>query len=78
VDRDGVLLSVQLSTADQNAENQLLELRRYVEARGWTVVDVDGGAAVARMGGRLLWRYSKALAPHVPKPPAGHLRSDEG
>ena len=26
-----------VSTADQTCENQLLELRRYVEARGWTV-----------------------------------------
>src|SRR5688572_10568815 len=26
-----------VSTADQTCENQLIELRRYVEARGWTI-----------------------------------------
>jgi DNA invertase Pin-like site-specific DNA recombinase len=28
-----------VSTTDQTCENQLIELRRYVEARGWTVVE---------------------------------------
>jgi len=28
-----------VSTADQTCENQLLELRRYCEARGWTAVE---------------------------------------
>jgi DNA invertase Pin-like site-specific DNA recombinase len=28
-----------VSTVDQTADNQLLELRRYVEARGWTAVE---------------------------------------
>ena len=28
-----------VSTADQTCENQLIELRRYVEARGWTPVE---------------------------------------
>jgi DNA invertase Pin-like site-specific DNA recombinase len=28
-----------VSTADQTAENQLLQLRDYVEARGWTAVE---------------------------------------
>lgn len=34
-----------VSTKDQHPENQLLELRRYAEARGWTVVEelVDHG-----------------------------------
>ena len=34
-----------VSTADQTAENQLLEVRRYVEARGWTMAQeyVDAG-----------------------------------
>ena len=34
-----------VSTADQTCENQLLELRRYIEARGWTaaVEYVDSG-----------------------------------
>ena len=28
-----------VSTTDQTCENQLIELRRYVEARGWTAVE---------------------------------------
>ena len=28
-----------VSTADQTCENQLIELRRYVEGRGWTAVE---------------------------------------
>ena len=28
-----------VSTLDQEPENQLAELRRYVEARGWTAVE---------------------------------------
>ncbi|MEO8077057.1 MAG: recombinase family protein [Acidobacteriota bacterium] len=35
---------VRVSTVDQTCDNQLLELRRYVEARGWTAVEyVDTG-----------------------------------
>src|SRR5206468_7411937 len=35
-----------VSTLDQEPENQLAELRRYVEARGWTAVDyVDRGVS---------------------------------
>lgn len=35
-----------VSTADQTCENQLLELHRYVDARGWTAVDyVDQGVS---------------------------------
>jgi DNA invertase Pin-like site-specific DNA recombinase len=35
-----------VSTTDQTCENQLQELRRYVEARGWTAVEyVDGGVS---------------------------------
>src|SRR5262245_14281105 len=35
-----------VSTADQTCENQLLELRRYVEARGWTAQEfVDSGVS---------------------------------
>ena len=38
-----------VSTHDQTAENQLLELRRYVEARGWTAVEyVDQGVSGAK------------------------------
>lgn len=32
-----VALYARVSTGEQTAENQLLELRRYAEARGWTV-----------------------------------------
>src|SRR5882724_10545653 len=35
-----------VSTADQTCDNQLIELRRYVEARGWTVQEfVDAGVS---------------------------------
>ena len=35
-----------VSTLDQEPENQLQELRRYAEARGWTVVEyVDRGVS---------------------------------
>jgi DNA invertase Pin-like site-specific DNA recombinase len=35
-----------VSTTEQTAENQLLELRRYIEARGWTAVEyVDIGVS---------------------------------
>ena len=38
-----------VSTLDQEPENQLQDLRRYVEARGWTVVEyVDCGVSGAK------------------------------
>jgi DNA invertase Pin-like site-specific DNA recombinase len=38
-----------VSTVDQEPENQLLELRRYAAARGWTVVEhVDRGVSGAK------------------------------
>jgi DNA invertase Pin-like site-specific DNA recombinase len=38
-----------VSTADQTAENQLLDLRRYVSARGWSAVEyVDQGISGAK------------------------------
>jgi DNA invertase Pin-like site-specific DNA recombinase len=38
-----------VSTLDQEPENQLQELRRYVEARGWTAVEyVDRGVSGAK------------------------------
>jgi len=39
-----------VSTADQTCENQLLELRRYAEARGWTAMReyVDEGVSGAK------------------------------
>lgn len=39
-------LYARVSTLDQHTENQLVELRRYVEARGWTATDyVDQGVS---------------------------------
>jgi DNA invertase Pin-like site-specific DNA recombinase len=39
-------LYARVSTIDQEPENQLQELRRYVEARGWTAVEyVDTGVS---------------------------------
>jgi len=32
-------LYARVSTADQTTENQLFELRRYAEARGWTIAE---------------------------------------
>jgi DNA invertase Pin-like site-specific DNA recombinase len=41
-----VALYARVSTVDQEPENQLQELRRYVEARGWTAVEyVDKGVS---------------------------------
>ena len=38
-----------VSTLDQEPENQLVELRRYVEARGWTWAEfVDRGVSGSR------------------------------
>jgi putative DNA-invertase from lambdoid prophage Rac len=38
-----------VSTADQTCENQLIELRRYVEARGWASTEfVDRGVSGAK------------------------------
>src|SRR5216684_8095770 len=38
-----------VSTLDQEPENQLAELRHYLEARGWTAVEyVDKGVSGAR------------------------------
>ena len=41
---------VRVSTIDQNCDNQLLELRRYVAARGWSAEEYDrsAGSAAAR------------------------------
>ena len=42
-------LYARVSTTDQTCENQLLELRRYVEARGWTGTEfVDQGVSGAK------------------------------
>jgi DNA invertase Pin-like site-specific DNA recombinase len=38
-----------VSTSEQTCDNQLIELRRYVEARGWTAVEyVDRGVSGAK------------------------------
>ncbi len=38
-----------VSTVEQSCDNQLLELRRYVQARGWTAVEyVDRGVSGAK------------------------------
>ena len=38
-----------VSTTEQTADNQLIELRRYVAARGWTAVEyVDAGVSGAK------------------------------
>ena len=42
-------LYARVSTAQQTADNQLIELRRYVEARGWSAVEyVDRGVSGAK------------------------------
>lgn len=42
-------LYARVSTLDQEPENQLRELRRYVEARGWTAVEyLDRGVSGAK------------------------------
>ncbi len=44
-----VAVYARVSTHDQTAENQLIELRRYVAARGWSAVEyVDHGVSAAR------------------------------
>ncbi len=45
-----VAVYARVSTTDQTCENQLIELRRYCEARGWTIVKeyVDQGVSGAK------------------------------
>jgi DNA invertase Pin-like site-specific DNA recombinase len=44
-----VAVYARVSTHEQTCENQLLELRRYVEARGWTATEyVDTGVSGAK------------------------------
>jgi DNA invertase Pin-like site-specific DNA recombinase len=44
-----VAVYARVSTAEQTTANQLLELRRYVEARGWTATEyVDNGISGAK------------------------------
>ena len=42
-------LYARVSTTDQTCENQLIDLRRYAEARGWTATEyVDAGVSGAQ------------------------------
>jgi putative DNA-invertase from lambdoid prophage Rac len=42
-------LYARVSTSDQHTDNQLLELRRYAEARGWSATEyVDAGVSGAK------------------------------
>src|ERR1043166_2519471 len=45
-----VAIYARVSTAEQTAENQLIELRRYIEARGWTLYRefIDQGVSGAK------------------------------
>src|SRR5712691_9957083 len=46
---DEAAIYARVSTIDQEPENQLQELRRYVEARGWSAVEyVDRGVSGAK------------------------------
>jgi hypothetical protein len=45
----GAAIYARVSTSDQTCENQLLELRRYCEARGWQMAEyVDTGVSGAK------------------------------
>lgn len=48
--QEKIAVYARVSTAEQHPENQLLELRRYAEARGWVVVNeyVDRGVSGAK------------------------------
>ena len=47
--RQRAAIYARVSTLDQAPENQLIELRRYVEARGWTATEyIDHGVSGAK------------------------------
>ena len=47
--RQRAAVYARVSTLDQEPENQLAELRRYVEARGWTATEyIDHGVSGAK------------------------------
>jgi DNA invertase Pin-like site-specific DNA recombinase len=49
-----------VSTADQTCENQLLELRRYIDARGWMSVEyVDQGISGSKVQAVLCCRLDR-------------------
>ena len=56
-----------VSTIDQEPENQLQELRRYIEARGWTAVEyVDRGVSGAKDRRPALDQTSPTFAKPLP------------
>ncbi len=57
-----VAIYARVSTTDQTPENQLLDLRRYCSARGWTVVEefVDKGISGAKKDRPALGRLMEA------------------
>jgi DNA invertase Pin-like site-specific DNA recombinase len=60
-----VALYARVSTTDQTTENQLLELRRYAEARGWTAVEyVDHGISGSKDRRPALDELSAAVRRH--------------
>jgi len=60
-----VALYARVSTSEQTAENQLLELRRYVQARGWKVVEyVDSGVSGAKDRRPALDQLTAAVRKH--------------
>lgn len=61
-----------VSTFDQEPENQPVELRRYVEARGWTATAyVDKGVSGSKDRGRIRFWSSPASR-------GGEIDSHEG
>ena len=60
-----VAIYARVSTADQTCENQLLELRRYVQARGWTAREfVDTGISGSKDRRPALDELSAAVKRH--------------
>lgn len=60
-----VAVYARVSTNEQTAENQLLELRRYVEARGWAAVEyVDHGVSGAKDRRPALDQLTEAVRRH--------------
>src|SRR5262249_4348076 len=60
-----VAVYARVSTNDQTCDNQLLELRRYVEARGWTANEfVDTGVSGSEERRRALDEMTTAVRRH--------------
>ncbi len=57
-----VAVYARVSTAEQTVDNQLIELRRYVEARGWTAIEfVDRGVSGSKESRPALDELMKAV-----------------